>query len=88
MIFMTLFTALALSAVAAYYSVIGLTAIFPGSFWPIIIMGSVFEVAKLVTISWTYRNWNTAPKTLRNPFVVAVVILMLITSMEIGRAHV
>jgi len=83
MIFLTLLTALGLSGVAAYYSVIGLTAIFPGSYWPIIIMGSIFEVAKLVTISWTYRNWETAPRSLKAPFITAVVILMFITSMGI-----
>ena len=91
MIFITLFTALALSGVAAYYSVIGLTAIFPGSYWPIIVMGSVFEIAKLVTISWTYRNWETAPRSLKAPFVTAVAILMFITSMGIfgylSKAH-
>jgi hypothetical protein len=91
MIFLTLLTALGLSGVAAYYSVIGLTAIFPGSYWPIIIMGSTFEVAKLVTISWTYRNWETAPRSLKVPFIAAVLILMLITSMGIfgylSKAH-
>ena len=50
-------TAIALSAIAAFYSVIGLAQIFPGSFWPIILMGSVLEVAKLVTVSWLYNNW-------------------------------
>jgi hypothetical protein len=44
-------TALALSGIAAYYSVIGLAQIFPGSYWPIIIMGTVLEAAKLVTVS-------------------------------------
>ena len=91
MIFMTLLTALGLSGIAAYYSVIGLTAIFPGSYWPIIVMGSIFEIAKLVTISWTYRNWETAPKSLKIPFITAVLILMLITSMGIfgylSKAH-
>ena len=43
-------TAIALSGIAAYYSVIGLAQIFPGSYWPIIIMGSVLEAAKLVTV--------------------------------------
>ena len=49
-------TAIALSGIAAYYSVIGLAQIFPGSFWPIIIMGTVLEIAKLVTVSWLYNN--------------------------------
>ena len=52
-------TAIALSGIAAYYSVIGLAQIFPGSYWPIIIMGSVLEAAKLVTVSWVYNNWKT-----------------------------
>ena len=52
-------TALALSGIAAYYSVIGLAQIFPGSYWPIIIMGSVLEAAKLVTVSWVYNHWKT-----------------------------
>ena len=91
MIFLTLLTALGLSGVAAYYSVIGLAAIFPGSFWPIIIMGSVLEGAKLVTVSWLYRNWKVAHIGMKVYLTVASVILMLITSMGIfgylSKAH-
>jgi len=91
MTFLTLLTALALSGVSAYYSVIGLAAIFPGSFWPIIIMGSVLEMAKLVTVSWLYRNWKTCPLLMKSYYVTACVILMLITSMGIfgylSKAH-
>lgn len=91
MIFLTFLTALALSGVAAYYSVIGLAAIFPGSFWPIIIMGSVLEGAKLVTVSWLYRNWKVAHIGMKSYLTVATVILMLITSMGIfgylSKAH-
>ena len=91
MIFLTFLTALALSGVAGYYSVIGLAAIFPGSFWPIIIMGSVLEGAKLVTVSWLYRNWKSAHIGMKTYLTVASVILMLITSMGIfgylSKAH-
>ena len=91
MIFLTFLTAMALSGVAAYYSVIGLAAIFPGSFWPIIIMGSVLECAKLVTVSWLYRNWKVAHLGMKSYLSVATVILMLITSMGIfgflSKAH-
>ena len=91
MIFLTYLTALALSGVAAYYSVIGLAAIFPGSFWPIIIMGSVLEMAKLVTVSWLYRNWKVTHIGMKSYLTVATVILMLITSMGIfgylSKAH-
>jgi hypothetical protein len=91
MIFLTFLTAMALSGVAAYYSVIGLAAIFPGSFWPIIIMGSTLEAAKLVTVSWLYRNWKTVHIGMKSYLTVACVILMLITSMGIfgylSKAH-
>ena len=84
-------TAIGLSAIAAYYSVIGLAQIFPGSFWPIIIMGSVLEAAKLVTVSWLYNNWNETSKVLKYYFLVAVILLMTITSMGIfgylSKAH-
>jgi hypothetical protein len=82
---------MALSGVAAYYSVIGLAAIFPGSFWPIIIMGSTLEIAKLVTVSWLYRNWKVVHIGMKSYLTVACIILMLITSMGIfgylSKAH-
>jgi hypothetical protein len=91
MIFLTFLTAMALSGVAAYYSVIGLAAIFPGSFWPIIIMGTVLEAAKLVTVSWLYRNWKVVHIGMKSYLTLATVILMLITSMGIfgylSKAH-
>ena len=91
MIFLTFLTAMALSGVAAYYSVIGLAAIFPGSFWPIIIMGTTLEAAKLVTVSWLYRNWKVVHIGMKTYLTVATVILMLITSMGIfgylSKAH-
>ena len=84
-------SAIALSVVAAYYSVIGLAQIFPGSYWPIIIMGSVLEISKLVTVSWLYNNWNDTVRIMRYYFLVAIILLMLITSMGIfgylSKAH-
>jgi len=84
-------SAIALSVVAAYYSVIGLAQIFPGSYWPIIIMGSVLEISKLVTVSWLYNNWNDTVRIMRYYFLIAIVLLMLITSMGIfgylSKAH-
>ena len=84
-------TAIALSGIAAFYSVIGLAQIFPGSFWPIVIMGSVLEIAKLVTVSWLYNNWNVTVRAMRYYFSVAIILLMLITSMGIfgylSKAH-
>ena len=84
-------TAIALSFIAAFYSVIGLAQIFPGSFWPIVIMGSVLEAAKLVTVSWLYNNWNVTNRIMRYYFSIAIILLMLITSMGIfgylSKAH-
>ena len=92
MIFLTLLSALLLSGIAGYYSILGLAAIFTGAFWPIVFMGSVLELSKLVTTSWLYRNWETCPFLLKSYLTSAVVILMLITSMGIfgflSKAHI
>ena len=77
----TLFTALAISAVAAFYSIVGLMAIFSASALSIAIMGAVLEVGKLITASWLYQNWKTIPKLLKYYLTSAVVVLMFITSM-------
>ena len=80
-----------LSAIAAYYAVMGLIAIFSTAVIPIAIMGSALEASKLVAASWLYRNWNTAPKLLKTYFTTAVVVLMILTSMGIfgylSKAH-
>ena len=85
-------TAITLSGIAAYYSVIGLAKLFPGSFLPVVIMGSVLEISKLVTVSWLYNNWNSAKVLLRLYFLIAIFLLMGITSMGIfgflSRAHI
>jgi len=92
MIYLTLLSALLLSGIAAYYSIIGLAAIFTGAFWPIVFMGSVLEMSKLVTASWLYRNWKTCPLLLKSYLTSAVVVLMVITSMGIfgflSQAHI
>lgn len=84
-------TAVILSAVAEYYSIVGLMAIFAASPIAVIVMGIALGVAKLVTVSWLYRNWNEAPKLLKYYFVVAIFILMMITSLGIfgflSKAH-
>ena len=88
----TLFTALAISAVAAYYSIIGLIAIFSAAVIPIVIMGVVLELGKLVTASWLYHYWKKVPKILKTYLMSAVFILMFITSMGIfgflSKAHI
>lgn len=81
MIFLTLLAGLLLSGTAAYYSIIGLLAIFPGAIIPITIMGTSLEFAKLVAVSWLYRNWTGAPRVIKAYFIFAVLILMFITSL-------
>ena len=89
---LTLITALSISAVAIYYSVAGLVAIFAAAALPIMIMGGVLEVGKLVTAVWLHRYWKQATWWLKTYLSTAVLILMLITSMGIfgflSKAHI
>ena len=75
--------AIAISGVAAFYSIVGLMAIFSASSVSIAVMGSVLEVGKLATASWLYQNWKKVPRFLKYYLTGAVVILMFITSMGI-----
>ena len=88
---LTLLSALSISGVAIFYSVIGLATIFPGAFWPVVIMGSVLEVGKLITASWLYRQWKFTPFLLKTYLTTAVILLSIITSMGIfgflSKAH-
>jgi hypothetical protein len=89
---LTLITALAISAVAIYYSVAGLVAIFAAAAIPIMIMGGVLEVSKLVTAVWLHKYWKQATWWLKSYLSVAVIVLMFITSMGIfgflSKAHI
>ena len=89
---LVLITALCISAVAIYYSVAGLVAIFAAAAVPIMIMGGVLEVGKLVTAVWLHKYWKQAAWWLRTYLSVAVIVLMLITSMGIfgflSKAHI
>ena len=88
----TLITALGISAVAAFYSIVGLMAIFSASALSIAVMGIVLEIGKLITASWLYQNWKRVPFLLKSYLTIAVVILMFITSMGIfgylSKAHI
>lgn len=87
----TLLSALSIAGVAAWYSIIGLSALFGAAVGPVILMASTLEIGKLVSASWLYRNWHIAPKVLKIYLTIAVVGLMFITSMGIfgflSRAH-
>lgn len=76
-------SALGLAAVAAYFSILGLTAIFPGTFWSIVVMGSALEVGKLVTAVWLHRNWKDVARSIKLYLSFAVLVLSAITSMGI-----
>lgn len=90
--YLTLLIGLSISAVAIYYSVLGLVAIFAAATIPIVVMGGVLEVGKLVTAVWLHRYWHRAVWWLKTYLATAVVVLMFITSMGIfgflSKAHI
>ena len=89
--YFTLFTALSLSVVAAWYSILGLTAIFASAVIPIVIMGTILEVAKVTVTVWLHEYWHRCRLLMKMYLVPAVVMLMVITSMGIfgflSKAH-
>jgi len=89
--YLALLSGLSISAVAVYYSVVGLTAIFSAAVLPIIIMGATLELSKLVATVWLKQNWKIAPLSIKAYMTTAVIVLMLITSMGIfgflSKAH-
>ena len=89
---LVLIIALTISAVAIYYSVAGLVAIFAAAALPIMIMGGALEIGKLVTAVWLHRYWDQARWWLRTYLALAVLVLMFITSMGIfgflSKAHI
>ena len=89
---LVLITALSISAVAIYYSVSGLVAIFAAAAIPIVIMGTVLEVGKLVTAVWLHWYWDKAKWWLKTYLSIATIVLMFITSMGIfgflSKAHI
>lgn len=78
-----LLTALAISVVAAYFSIVGLTLIFSAAPIPIAVMGSVLELGKLVTASFLYRWWHKLNVAMKCYLLASVVILSIITSLGI-----
>jgi len=81
--FIITFSALSVSASAAFYSVSGLSKLFAGASFEVIIMAGSLEAAKLIVASLLYQYWDTINKFLRTYLVIATVILVLITSMGI-----
>ncbi len=79
----TLLVALAISAVAAYFSVFGLVALFAATAIPVAIMGTILEIGKIVAATWLHRHWKVSPFLLKAYLTIAVAVLMLITSIGI-----
>ena len=80
---LTLLVAISISVIAAYYSILGLTAIFAAAFLPIILMGSVLEVGKILATVWLHIHWRRAPFIIKTYLTSAVIVLMFITSMGV-----
>ena len=89
--YLALFSGLTISAVAIWYSVAGLVSIFAAAMIPIIVMGVALEVSKLIATLWLKLNWNRAPVFIRTYLLIAIAVLMVITSMGIfgflSKAH-
>ena len=89
--YLALLSGLSVSAVAVYYSVAGLTAIFSAAIIPIMIMGISLEIGKIIATVWLKQNWKIAPLSIKAYLCVAVALLMVITSMGIfgflSKAH-
>jgi hypothetical protein len=80
---LTLLVAIALSAVAAFYSILGLVALFPGNPFAIVMMGAVLEAAKVIGATWLHRNWNIISRFTRTYLTSGCIVLMMITSIGI-----
>jgi hypothetical protein len=83
--------ALALACVSAAFSIDGLTAIFAGAFWPVIIMGAALEAGKLVAAAWLTEHWNSAPPIMRLVLIAMIGVLMGLNAVGVfgflTRAH-
>lgn len=90
--YVLLFIALTVASVAGYYSIIGLTTIFSGAFWPVVVMASSLEAAKIVCTSWLQKNWGTAPRIIKGYLTGAVIVVSFITSLGVfgflSKAHI
>ena len=88
---LALLSGLTISAVAIWYSVAGLVSIFAAAVIPIIVMGVALEISKLIATVWLKLNWTRAPFFIRTYLLIAIAVLMLITSMGIfgflSKAH-
>ena len=89
--YLALLSGIALSVVAEYYSILGLTAIFAAAVLPVIIMGIALGVGKVSATLWLKQNWDIAPWSIRLYLSAAIIVLMMVTSMGsfgfLSKAH-
>jgi hypothetical protein len=92
MTYVAILIALCLSGISSYLSVMGMAAIFPGSFWTIVALAGTMEAAKVVAVVWVHQHWQSISRLIRGYLVSAIIILMLITSMGVfgflSKAHI
>jgi len=90
--FLIFVTAISISAIAAWYSIAGLIAVFSAAVMPVIIMGGALETGKIVATVWLHQNWHRAPRMFKWYLIPAIAVLMFITSMGIfgflSKAHI
>lgn len=89
--YLTLFTAISIAAVAAYFSIVGLASIFSGAFISVVVMAGILEIGKLVAATWLHLEWKNTGWFTRLYLSFSVIVLMFITSMGIfgylSKAH-
>ncbi|MCP4528660.1 MAG: hypothetical protein GY833_22500 [Aestuariibacter sp.] len=83
LILVLIIASFAIASSAAYFSVIGLAAMFSAAYWPVVVMGSSLELGKLVAASFVYRTWKTTGILMKTYLISAIFVLMLITSLGI-----
>ena len=79
-IILLILTTLSIAGSAAFFSIYGLAQIFAGSFWPVVLMASSLEAGKLISASYLYRYWTRIGFLMKSYLLIAIFILMVITS--------
>lgn len=92
MTYLAIFAALLLSSIAAWFSILGLTAIFPASYWSVVTMASALEIAKVISVVWLHQHWEKLGALIKLYLSIAVIALMVITSIGVfgflSRSHI
>lgn len=90
--FITFLSALSISIIGGYFSIIGLSTIFPGSKTSVIVMGAALEIAKVIAVLWLHANWKKPKIIIKLYLIFSILTLMAITSLGVfgylSKAHV